>query len=361
MPMKKFQGSPSVRVPDRLCDDCMGKLLIASDIADKASTAYEYFHTKLESGDILTISQNLCCVCLTEFNDENEITRMSNITESYFHLIASRNSKFKDELNFEKQICLKCVHDLELTNAIRYKNWKSEKVLELQFGGAKKSSSSTDNQIWIWDNDTDSDDCSEEPRDFTSRSLNPKLSQVADCQYCLAQFPSESSLRTHLHDAHIPISSECVQCGLKLVSERGAKLHYLSVHMRFVEAICDICGRTYHSQNKLNKHRIIHFEDRNVPCPLCPAKFKRKDNLKIHLRVHSGEKPFKCSYCEKRYAHHTDLKRHTFTHTSQYPFICKFCKAGFCKKAELKAHEEEHNPFDPNRKIKEAQIEYKEK
>lgn len=292
MPMKKFMGSLSASVPDRFCDDCMGKLLTASDIADKAKTAYEYFHPKLETGRPLTLSPTLCCVCLTEFNDENEITNMTTITDSYFHLLASRNSTHKQELNIKKQICLKCVHDLELTNTIRYKNWKTEKVLEIQFGGIKsKVSSNHERSIWVWDDNTDSDD---EERDFTRRYLNPPLTQVVDCQYCLQQFVSETKLRFHLQEAHVPISSECVQCGLKLVNERGARLHYLSVHMRFVEAICDICGKTYHSMNKLKKHRIIHFEERNVACSMCPAKFKRKDNLKIHMRVHSGVKPFKC-------------------------------------------------------------------
>lgn len=349
MPMKKFVGSPNASVPDRFCDECMGKFLIASDIADKAKTSYEYFHPKLLTGAPMALSPTLCFVCLTEFNDENEITNMSTTTESYFHLIASRNSAHKQELNLKKQICLKCVHDLELTNTIRYKNWKTEKVLELQFSIVKNKTTSQERPTWVWDDQNDSDD--DEIRDFTSYYLNPPLPQIVDCQYCLQQFSSEAKLRFHLSEAHVPISSECIQCGLKLANERGARMHYMSVHMRFVEAICDICGKTYHSMNKLNKHRLIHFDERNIACSMCPAKFKRRDNLKIHMRVHSGVKPFKCQFCSKCYAHHTDLKRHTFTHTGQYPFVCKYCKAGFGKKAELKEHEEEHNPFDPNRKL----------
>lgn len=354
MVMKKFAATLSASVPDRFCDDCMGKLLVASDIADKCKISYEYFHPKLAQGMTLTLSPTLCCVCLTEFNDENEITIMSTATESYFHLIASRNSKYKGELNIKKQSCLKCVHDLELTNTLRYKNWKTEKVLQIQFGDLKNKMENEPPK-WVWNESSDSED--EENHDFTTRYLNPALTQIVDCQYCLKQFPNETKLRLHLQEAHVPISSECLQCGLKLVNERGAKLHYLSVHMRFVEAICDICGKTYHSMNKLNKHRIIHFEERNIACEMCPAKFKRKDNLKIHMRVHSGLKPFKCKYCSKCYAHHTDLKRHTFTHTGQYPFVCKYCKAGFCKKIELKEHEDQHNPFDPNRKMKEEEEE----
>ncbi|XP_063704579.1 uncharacterized protein LOC134833999 [Culicoides brevitarsis] len=350
MTMKKFVSSPNASVPDRLCDDCMGKLLIASDIADKSKAAYEFFHPKISAAKAPSFSSTLCFVCLTEFDDENEITIMTTTIESYFHLIASRNSAFKKEMDIKKQICLKCVHDLELTNTIRYKNWKTEKVLELQFGVVKTKCTGQERPMWIWDENSDSDD--EETRDFTSCYLNPPLPLVVDCQYCMQQFTSESKLRTHLIDAHVPVSPECLQCGLKLANERGARLHYMSVHMRFVEAICDICGKTYHSANKLNKHRLIHFDDRNVACTMCEAKFKRRDNLKIHMRVHSGFKPFKCSYCSKCYAHHTDLKRHTFSHTGQHPFICKYCKSGFCKKAELKEHEEQHNPFDPNRKLK---------
>lgn len=94
---------------------------------------------------------------------------------------------------------------------------------------------------------------------------------------------------------HIPNSTQCDQCGIKVASERSLRVHYLCVHMRFVEAICDICGKLYYSLNKLAKHRVIHFEDRNVPCLLCNQKFKRKENLNIHMRVHTGVKPFKVS------------------------------------------------------------------
>lgn len=345
--IKKFVDTANATVPNKLCDDCLGKFVIANDVADRTKSAYDYFHSKTS----IIITTSTCWVCLKDFLNEKDICEMSSTTYSYFHYLACRNSSYEQELDGDKRICLKCMHDLEVTNTIRYKNWKTEQVLEMQFGVRSKAlSEASKNDPWLEGSDDDQDD-------FTIRPLNyPPLKQQVGCQYCLEQFPNETKLRKHLDQEHVPGNTECEQCGLKLANERGARLHFLSVHMKITEALCDICGKTYHSMNKLNKHRVIHFEDRNVQCQLCPARFKRKENLKIHMRVHSGEKPFKCRYCDKKYAHHTDLKRHTFSHTGQFPFICKYCKEGFCKKQELKDHEDIHNPFDPNKKLNDKKM-----
>jgi len=128
--LKHFNWTHAL-VPDKLCDDCMGLLKIACSITDKCVAAYAYFHSK----DSVIITTSTCWVCLKDFQNECDICDMSTMTYSYMHYLATRNSgKEQTELEGERRICLKCMHDLEVANSVRYKNWKSERVLDMQYG-----------------------------------------------------------------------------------------------------------------------------------------------------------------------------------------------------------------------------------
>lgn len=259
----------------------------------------------------------------------NDVCNMSNSTYSYMHYFASRNTDYEyKELEGDKRICLRCMHDLEVANSVRYKNWKAEEVLSLQFSPTKlnkRKSSHASSTTAARQRDRENDDTENEAVDERWKPINPPLIQQADCPHCLKQFNTERALKLHIESAHIPslpdnknehdqIKYICNTCGLTLNNERSLKAHYLGVHLKKVESICDICGFIFHSQGKLDNHRVIHFDDRNVKCAQCPATFKRLQNLRIHQRIHTGEKKFKCPYCSKAYAHSNDCKRHIASH-----------------------------------------------
>lgn len=276
------------------------------------------------------------------------------------HYLASRNADHNyHELQGEKRICLRCMHDLEVANSVRYKNWKAEEVLSLQFSPTKVNkrnssyNSNTATTTVTRRRGRQDDDTEAETADERWQPINPQLSIQVDCSYCLQRFNCERALRIHIEQIHIPqpILTEarvetdknftCNTCGVSLNNERSLKAHYLGVHLKKVDSICDICGHIFHSQGKLDNHRVIHFEDRNIKCEQCPATFKRLQNLRIHQRVHTGIKPYKCSYCSKSYAHHTDCKRHIASHNI-FAYSCSICKQGFIKRSELMEHQVKH-------------------
>lgn len=289
-------------------------------------------------------------VCLKDYQSITEICSMSDATYSYMHYFANRNADYEHhELQGEKRICLKCLYELEVANNVRYKNWKAEEVLAFYTRRTRRNPTnynrSTPAAIRQQQRrrrgrlDREDDDSEDEAVAERWRPLNPSIDQQADCPHCLHQFSDERSLRAHIELSHIPQTGACDLCDVTLTSERALKVHYLGVHLKQIEAICDICGHIFYSRGKLDNHRVIHFEERNVRCELCPAKtFKRLQNLRIHMRVHSGLRPYKCPHCSKAYAHHTDCKRHIVSHTGIYAHNCPVCQQGFVKRSELAAH-----------------------
>lgn len=155
MTLKKFTRTMQAPVPDKFCDDCIGKLITASSVAEKCVAAYDFLH----SGESVVITTATCWVCLKDFQNESGICEMSSMTYSYMHFLATRNSvREQSELEGDRKICLKCMHDLEVANAIRYKNWKTENALDLQFGKAVKTGNSPGRPFDPWYVDEDSDE-----------------------------------------------------------------------------------------------------------------------------------------------------------------------------------------------------------
>lgn len=93
--------------------------------------------------------------------------------------------------------------------------------------------------------------------------------------------------------------------------------------------ICEYCGNTYRRKDSLKQHLLTHRvypnkkEKRQIyTCPHCNAEFYYFSTYKIHItNVHSEDRPFKCESCEKSYKRRDSLNKHKLMHDNDRKFL----------------------------------------
>lgn len=168
------------------------------------------------------------------------------------------------------------------------------------------------------------------------------------CEICGKHFLLSSNLSTHKRNTHYEIITgkplvkyDCKKCNKHYATHSGLFRHNSMHHKELghdCSVLCDICGRSIASKNKLKFHMRTHTGDKPYPCPNCKKKFGKKEQLKIHERVHTGEKPFECSFCLKRFAQLAPYKYHIKTHTGDRSHVCMICKKAFISLSNMKIH-----------------------
>ncbi|KII68237.1 PR domain zinc finger protein 14 [Thelohanellus kitauei] len=118
---------------------------------------------------------------------------------------------------------------------------------------------------------------------------------------------------------------------------------------------CAKCGRTFSSQNYLNRHMqytscVDDCPSRTFACTQCSRKFQREERLKVHVKqVHEGHRPYRCQSCNKTFSQSSSLTKHMRTHTGERPYKCKFCSKGFSASSILTTHIRQHTGEKPFR------------
>lgn len=89
-------------------------------------------------------------------------------------------------------------------------------------------------------------------------------------------------------------------------------------------------------------------------CEVCKKTFKTQNILRQHMRIHTGDKPFVCDICSKAFSQMASLKYHLATHSDARPYSCHVCSKTFKLKPPFKKHIKECQPklemigFDKN-------------
>lgn len=74
----------------------------------------------------------------------------------------------------------------------------------------------------------------------------------------------------------------------------------------------------------LDKHHILHTEEKFFMCELCNKRFFNKSILSRHYHVHTYESAFICHVCNKEFSHKPHLKAHMRYHIKAFSYdICK--------------------------------------
>lgn len=105
---------------------------------------------------------------------------------------------------------------------------------------------------------------------------------------------------------------------------------------------CSGCGKLFQEKSRLQRHELVHTEDRPFMCPACEQRFKYKDSLRKHLvfckKYNDGPRPYLCPDCGKGFHEPSHVTQHQkSTHN-----VCPVCKARFSAQTELKLHLKSH-------------------
>lgn len=162
----------------------------------------------------------------------------------------------------------------------------------------------------------------------------------------------------------------CVQCSRSFNCKGTLDQHYVAIHTKVKDQICEICGKRFSTQTAMKVHMKSHSNERLYPCKLCSyagrtasalyihmsthstslcicqvcsKTFKSNRNLYDHLRrVHSKIKRHQCNYCDKKFVDKYMLKVHLRYHTGLRPYQCKLCDKSFIRSDGLKEHMATH-------------------
>jgi len=191
------------------------------------------------------------------------------------------------------------------------------------------------------------------------------------CRTCMRLKKRESLIEFHNHYQlmHTPI--QCPKCG-KQCPNRSALNKHIIVHdeNREKNVLCTLCGMKFHLKGTLSQHMRRVHEGQTFKCDQCPKIFKSTSQLrdhienkhteitytcatcgktcqsrwlwKSHMRIHTAVKKHACDYCDKLFRSKEKLRDHQSVHTNiKYP--CTICGSQFSRIPTLKAHMRIHN------------------
>lgn len=349
--VRQYETHPNI--PERFCATCSTEMQVSNQILEAC-----------EAMQVIEKTEKQCLICEKECKSKYH-NGMKELTSLILILIDVQDQETVDDIR-NSQYCDSCILSLQIAKNFRYKSYKTEEVLKLQFEQylkvpenntkvalevdevemdvdyledyspldaevEKKSDSKSDHQ----EKDVTVGD-SEEESDFFSLQLNSPPTQIMHkCPQCPAAYGYEPDLIIHFDILHNTEGTVCNECGLTRKSIASLRQHKLRIHYEVYDHICEICGRQFPAKAKYLAHFATHFDERNFPCNLCPSTFKTKKALNLHIRSHTGEKPYSCEVCHKRFSHHSDMKRHTYTHKDERPYNCEVCQKGQLFKCDL--------------------------
>ncbi|CAH1792194.1 unnamed protein product [Owenia fusiformis] len=108
---------------------------------------------------------------------------------------------------------------------------------------------------------------------------------------------------------------------------------------------CDKCSKVYLKPNQLSKHRLEEHMLRRLICSICKATSKNHYYFGQHLyfvHYYEGKGYHGCKICGTHLRHKSALEKHMLIHKQEKPHMCSKCGRNFTLAGTLKQHEETH-------------------
>ncbi|KAK7790884.1 hypothetical protein R5R35_010748 [Gryllus longicercus] len=161
------------------------------------------------------------------------------------------------------------------------------------------------------------------------------------CTVCGQVFSNPGLLLSHSSAHETAIA--CQICDKSFLSQNALQIH-LKTHFGEAKKVfkCNICSLECPSLSRLQAHRRCHTGERPYTCGQCHRKFKRRQAVKKHIQVvhNSASLQYhKCSHCPKMFNSSGNLVRHYLrVHCQVRRFICGVCGSRFSQNQDLRRH-----------------------
>lgn len=169
------------------------------------------------------------------------------------------------------------------------------------------------------------------------RTHHKNIDQKSPCLQCDQVFENKTAL--YKHNAKVHEAKPCSICG-EMISKYYQKQHFVTFHTE--SAPCPKCGKICKSKGDLARH--IKDEHEKYPCPHCGDMLSTR-RAATHMKTKhtpNEDLKFKCDICGKGFISNGKLQNHVNIHTGAKPYKCKFCNATFGDSANYRAHERAH-------------------
>ncbi|XP_053622645.1 zinc finger protein 846-like [Plodia interpunctella] len=138
------------------------------------------------------------------------------------------------------------------------------------------------------------------------------------CEFCPAIFSSPYTLTQHKksHDPSAAVDTHhCVPCNKSFKNKKSLLTHKRNAKYHQEESFeCAVCARACANQRSLNHHmESIHSATRSYACSRCSARYNTDKALKRHMRGHDGlveKKLAICHLCGRSFKSNNKLNRH---------------------------------------------------
>lgn len=158
------------------------------------------------------------------------------------------------------------------------------------------------------------------------------------CDICGRTYLTNEALKYHIKCNHSG-QHVCRKCW-KDFPTLEKKRDHVRKSKRCWTFCCVYCGERFQSWEFKQKHleKEHGFKKVTYPCPECNITFKTRKYFYNHYKIQHTDEGLQCSCCGLKFGSKTQLDDHVLAHTGEKQFKCSVCGKCFSRNKTLRQH-----------------------